>query len=88
MPDKIVVLTMTELTSIILAVADEAIAKALRRLPSQGQPRPFHVTQKQAAEMLSMSPQKVGQMVKFGTFKLNSCGLIPISQIDLAIGNN
>lgn len=48
-------------------------------------PRPPHVTQKQAAEMLGLSVPTVRKMVASGTLKLNKCGLIPIYQIDLAI---
>lgn len=48
-------------------------------------PRPCHVTQTQAAEMIGVSRPTLGRMVKAGTFKLNACGLIPIAQIDKAI---
>lgn len=48
-------------------------------------PRPPHVNQVQAAEMLDVSPQTLNKLVKNGTFKLNKLGLIPITQIDEAI---
>jgi excisionase family DNA binding protein len=48
-------------------------------------PRPSHVTQKQAAEILGLSVPTVRKMVASGALKLNKCGLIPITQIDMAI---
>jgi Mn-dependent DtxR family transcriptional regulator len=48
-------------------------------------PRPLHVTQKQAAEMLGLSVPTVRKMVASGALKLNKCGLIPIHQIDMAM---
>lgn len=48
-------------------------------------PRPPHVTQKQAAEMLGLSVPTIRKMVASGALKLNSCGLIPIYLVDLAI---
>jgi len=48
-------------------------------------PRPPHVNQKQAAQMLNLSQATVGKLVHNGTFKLNAMGLIPITQIDEAI---
>lgn len=52
---------------------------------AESHPRPLHVTMTQAAEMLGMSRPTVSKMVKAGSLKLNSCGLIPISEIDRAI---
>jgi len=48
-------------------------------------PRPLQVTQKQAAEMLELSVPTVRKMVASGALKLNKCGMIPISQIDIAL---
>lgn len=48
-------------------------------------PRPPHVTQSQAADMLNVSRATVCRMVRAGTFKLNRCGQIPIDQIDVAL---
>lgn len=45
-------------------------------------PRPSHVTQRQAAEMLCRSEPTIRKMVRDGTLRLNRCGLIPIEQID------
>ncbi|WP_257130102.1 helix-turn-helix domain-containing protein [Burkholderia sp. RF4-BP95] len=52
-------------------------------------PRPAQVNQKQAAEMLGVSARTVHNMIKFGTLRLNRCGLIPIEEVDklLAIGS-
>lgn len=61
------------------------IAVAAIRLYAETHPRPPHVTQSQAADMLQLSRATVSRMVRAGTFKLNSCGLIPIEQIDAAL---
>lgn len=64
----------------ILNVAREAV-----RMYAETHPRPVHVTQTQAAEMLSLSRVTIGRLVKAGTLKLNKFGLIPVGQIDLLI---
>lgn len=64
----------------LLAVALKAI-----ELYAASHPRPAHVTQKQAAEMLGRSEPTIRKMVQFGTLKLNACGMIPIAHIDVAI---
>lgn len=51
-------------------------------------PRPPHVSQTQAARMLHVSRPTMSRMVKAGTFTLNDCGLIPITQIDRAVQGN
>lgn len=63
-----------------LQLAAKAVQMAL-----ESHPRPLHVTQKQAAEILGLSVPTVRKMVASGALKLNKCGLIPISQIDLAM---
>lgn len=62
----------------------EALTIAMKavQLYSETHPRPIHVTQKQAAEMLDLSAPTVSRMVRAGTLRLNGAGLIPISQID------
>lgn len=45
-------------------------------------PRPPHVTQSQAAEMLGVSKNTVCARVKAGAIKLNKMGFIPITEID------
>ncbi|MEM5294197.1 DNA-binding protein [Burkholderia sp. JPY481] len=62
----------------------EIAARAVQ-LYAERKPRPPHVTMKQAAEMLGLSRQTIAKMVRFGTFKLNHCGMIPIEQIDAAL---
>lgn len=59
-------------------------AVAAVRLYAAEHPRPTHVTQAQAAEMLGLSRPTIGKMVRAGTFRLNACGLIPIEQVDMA----
>ncbi|MGF6777838.1 DNA-binding protein [Paraburkholderia sp. GAS334] len=61
------------------------IALLAVQLYAERHPRPSQVNQKQAAEMLGVSARTVGKMVRFGTFKLNRCGMIPIEQIDAAL---
>lgn len=58
------------------------IAVTAVRLYAESHPRPIHVTQKQAAEMLGLSAPTVGRMVKSGQLRLNGAGLIPIGQVD------
>ncbi len=48
-------------------------------------PRPPHVTQAQAAEMLGVSRATISRMVRAGTLKRNKVGMIPIAQIDEAL---
>ena len=62
-----------------------AIAAAAIQRYAETHPRPPHVNQSQGATMLGISPQTMGKLVRCGIFKLNKCGLIPITQIDEAI---
>jgi excisionase family DNA binding protein len=55
------------------------------RLYAETHPRPSQVTQVQAAEMLNVSRATVSRMVKAGLLPLNKCGLIPTTEIDLAL---
>lgn len=49
-------------------------------------PRPSAVDQKQAAEMMGVSPQTMSKLVRTGNlFTLNAAGKIPIWQVDAAI---
>jgi len=61
------------------------IAMMAVRLYAETHPRPSQVTQAQAAEMLNLSRATVSRMVQAGTLRLNKCGLIPITEIDLAL---
>jgi excisionase family DNA binding protein len=60
-----------------LQLAAKAVQMAL-----EAHPRPLHVTQKQAAEMLGLSVPTVRKMVASGALKLNKCARIHIHQID------
>lgn len=62
----------------------ELIVEALRRF-TETHPRPLHVNQLQAAEMLGISRQTVSRLVKVGEIKMNRLGQIPISEIDAAL---
>jgi plasmid maintenance system antidote protein VapI len=48
-------------------------------------PRPPHVTQRQAAQMLSVSEPTVRKLIRAGKIRLNQCGLVPITEIDRAL---
>jgi len=85
---SVVIMTKSELDAIIDATARKAVGEALARMPRAESPRPLHVTQGQAAEILRISRATVSKMVKSGNLKLNACGMIPISQIDKALGND
>lgn len=47
-------------------------------------PRPTHVNQKQACQMLGLSHPVVRNLMRNGVLPLNECGLIPIEAIDQA----
>ncbi|CAM2144588.1 conserved protein of unknown function [Pararobbsia alpina] len=61
----------------LLAVASKAI-----ELYAMRHPRPKHVTQIQAAEMLEVHRHTVRRFVESGRLKLNKLGLIPTEQVD------
>lgn len=58
------------------------IAVRAVQIYAETHPRPLHVSQKQAAEMLSMCEPTIGKLVRAGKIKLNAAGKIPINQID------
>lgn len=55
------------------------------RMALESHPRPVQVNQSQAAEMLGVSRPTVQALIRAGTLRLNSCGLIPIGEIDRAL---
>lgn len=61
------------------------IATKAVQLYAERHPRPSQVNQKQAAEMLGVSPRTVHNLLRAGVLKLNRCGLIPVEQIDAAM---
>lgn len=62
----------------------EIAIKAVQ-LYAETHPRPSHVTQTQAAEMLNVSEATISRMVKAGSLKLNKVGRIPVAEIDKAL---
>lgn len=58
------------------------IAVQAIRLYAETHPRPPHVTQKQAAEMLGLSAPTISRLVRAGYLRKNKTGMIPISQVD------
>ncbi|WP_249209356.1 DNA-binding protein [Burkholderia cenocepacia] len=68
------------------SLSEEQILQIARRavqLFEQQPPRPPHVTQAVAADMLGLSRATVGKLVRTGELRLNGVGRIPIGQIDL-----
>ena len=63
------------------------IAIAAMRLYAETHPRPPHVTQAQAAEMLGLSAPTVRRLVRSGVLRLNRAGMIPIGEIDRAVAS-
>lgn len=61
----------------VLEIAVKAV-----QIYAETHPRPAHVTQKQAAEMLGMCHVTVRKLVRSGVIKMNSTGQIPVSEID------
>lgn len=45
-------------------------------------PRPSHVTQTQASEMLGLAVPTFRKLVISGKIKRNACGLFPITEVD------
>jgi excisionase family DNA binding protein len=68
-------------STLLLAVAGKAV-----ELYAMRHPRPAHVTQGQAAEMLGLHRHTVRRFIESGKLRLNRCGLIPTEQVDLLLG--
>lgn len=62
----------------------ETLQTALKavQLYAETHPRPPHVTQAQAADMLGLSKNTICARVKAGAIRLNGMGMIPITEID------
>lgn len=80
-----IIISEEELLRMISCAAQQAAEEVAKRMPSGNALRPHHVTQTQAAEMVGVSRATISNMVRFGTFRLNEFGMIPIEQIDQAI---
>lgn len=65
--------------------AVESIAVRAVQIYAEMHPRPPHVTQKQAGEMLRLSAPTIGRLVKAGILRLNSAGQIPVSEVDAVL---
>ena len=62
-----------------------AIALQAVRLYAEMHPRPSHVTQHQACEIMGRSHPTIRKMIRSGELRLNAAGLIPMSEIDRAM---
>lgn len=60
-------------------------AVAAVRLYAESHPRPPHVTQAQACEMLRLSAPTVRRLIRAGALRLNAAGMIPVSEVDRLI---
>jgi len=69
-------------------VTEDILIECARRgteIYAEQHPLPAQVSQVQAGQMLGLSAQKIGKMVKDGHLALNGLGMIPISEIDRAL---
>lgn len=64
----------------VLQIAVKAV-----QIYAESHPRPSHITQKQAAEILNITAPTLKKMLVSGQIKLNKCGKVPIEQIDKVI---
>lgn len=71
----------------LAAVANAAAVRAVE-LYAQRHPRPPQVTVTQAAKMLGLSRPTVHKLMKAGKLTFNSCGQIPIEQVDRVLASN
>ncbi len=62
--------------------AELQIAAKAVQMYAETHPRPTHVTQDQAAEMLNLSRDTVRKLLRSGAMALNDCGMIPIESVD------
>ena len=71
----------------LTAVANAAAVRAVE-LYAQRHPRPPQVNVTQAAKMLGLSRPTVHKLMKAGKLTFNSCGQIPIEQVDRVMASN
>jgi predicted DNA-binding protein (UPF0251 family) len=64
------------------SVIEIEIALKAVQLYAEMHPRPSHVTQVQAAEMIGISRETVRKMIRQGRIRMNEAGMIPVSEID------
>lgn len=60
-------------------------AIAAVRIYAESHPRPPHVTQAQACDMLRLSAPTVRRLIRSGALRLNSAGMIPVAEVDRLI---
>lgn len=61
------------------------IARKAVQLYADTHPRPPHVSQKQAGEMLHLSQPTIRKLIKQGVLQLNKTGMIPVGMVDDAL---
>lgn len=66
-------------------MTDLDIAIKAVQIYAEMHPRPSHVNQQQAAEMLGLSHVTVRKLIRSGAIKMNAAGLIPVTEIDKAL---
>lgn len=71
----------------LTAVANAAAVRAVE-LYAQRHPSPPQVNVTQAAKMLGLSRPTVHKLMKAGKLTFNSCGQIPIEQVDRVLASN
>ena len=71
----------------LTAVANAAAVRAVE-LYAQRHPRPPQVNVTQATKMLGLSRPTVHKLMKAGKLTFNSCGQIPIEQVDRVLASN
>lgn len=64
------------------------IAMKAVQIYAETHPRPAHVTQGQAAQMLEVSRHTITRLLQSGVLSLDRCGLIPTHQVDMALTAN
>ena len=83
---SLVVVDTAEITGIIEQAVEKAVWKAMARMPKSDTFRPAQVTQGQAAEILGLHRTTVTKLLKNKSLNLNACGMIPMKELELAMG--
>lgn len=84
----LVVTDEDKIKALIEQSVEKAVMKAMSQLNKNNEAlKPTHVTQTQAAKILQLNRSTVYKLVKSGQLTLNACGKIPMTQLELALGN-